>query len=786
VLGLASFTFGMLSAFAAKIPELDPSKQAQTQANTYVYASNGYSILSILRGSEARIVVPSDKISPWMKNATVAIEDKRFYEHRGVDVRGMARAVMADVTHHGTVQGGSTITQQFIKNVYTGGQKTIARKLVEAALAWQLEQKWTKDKILTAYLNTVYYANGAYGVEQASKIYFHHSAQTMKPAEAALLAGIVEDPSLYDPVAHPQAAKERRNLVLQQLYAQGFLTHSQYVNSLVYPMPNPRQVSLPATQGPFAPYFANYVTDQLVKQFGAHKAYGGGLKVTTTLDVGLQKIAQQAVQSVLPSNGVNPSVALVAIDASHDPGAVLAMVGGANYHKNQFNLATQGERQPGSSFKPFVLATALKENIAPSTVFNSTQHVTIDADGRLWAVNNYEGEALGPIDLNKAIAASDNVVFSQLTALVGPKNVATTARQLGVQSPLQGYFAIGLGAEPATPLDMARAYTSFADGGKRIDGSIFGNVPRTVRSIVAGKTKLFNQPVPKQVLSENNAAIIDQMLQGVVTGGTGTAAAIPGRTIAGKTGTTENYGDAWFVGFTPQLVAAVWVGYPDKLVPMTYQFHGHPVAGGTYPALVWKAFMEKALPYLKDEPESFPQPQIGYAAPVKVVNRNGALERDNGVCKNSYDVEFFGGYPVQPNGKPIRSATCKPNEVEIPDVVGQSLVSAKTHLERQPLTPNIVYEPAKAGDRVGTVVGQIPRRGTASAYDKIELISKKSLHGVVPNVVGLPVARARAKLARLHLKVRVHGGTSGKVTAQSLPARTAASPGLAIVLTIKP
>jgi membrane peptidoglycan carboxypeptidase len=333
---------------------------------------------------------------------------------------------------------------------------------------------------------------------------------------------------------------------------------------------------------------------------------------------------------------------------------------------------------------------------------------------------------------------------------------------------------------------MARAYTAFADGGKRIDGSLFGNAPRTVKWVVSGKQKLYNNPVPKQVLSSNNAAIVDQMLQGVVTGGTGTAAAIPGREVAGKTGTTENYGDAWFVGFTPQLVAAVWVGYPDKLVPMTYQFHGHPVAGGTFPALIWKAFMEKALPYLKDQPESFPSPQLGYAAPAKVVNRGGALERDNGVCKNSYTVEAFGGEPVQPNGKPLRSATCKPNEVEIPDLVGESLGRAKAHLALQPLTPNVVYEPAKPGDRVGTVVGQIPRRGTASAYDKIELISKKSLHGVVPNVVGLRLPQARAKLARLHLKVTVHGGTAGTVTAQSLAPRTASSPGLAIALTVKP
>ena len=225
-------------------------------------------MLSILRGSQARIVVPSARISPWLKHSIVAIEDKRFYEHRGVDVRGMARALYADISNRGTVQGGSTITQQFVKNAYLSNQQTVGRKLIEAALAWQLEQKWSKDKILTAYLNTVYFGNGAYGVEQASKIYFHHHANPMKPAEAALLAGIPEDPSLWDPVAHPQAAKARRNLVLKQLYTQGYLTKSQYVNSLVYPMPDPAKVNLPSTQGVAAPYFANYVKDQLVHTLG--------------------------------------------------------------------------------------------------------------------------------------------------------------------------------------------------------------------------------------------------------------------------------------------------------------------------------------------------------------------------------------------------------------------------------------------------------------------------------------------------------------------------------------
>ena len=393
--------------------------------------------------------------------------------------------------------------------------------------------------------------------------------------------------------------------MLRQLYAQGYLTQSQFVNSLVYPMPDPSKVGLPSTEGNAAPYFANYVKDQLVNQLGPQKAFGGGLRVTTTLDVNLQKIARDAIASVSHRTASTHRSHSSRSTPSTTP-ARCSRWWAADYRKNQFNLATQGERQPGSAFKPFVLATALRENIAPSTVLTSSKQVTINAGGRLWVVNNYEGEALGPIDLTKAIAASDNSVFSQLTALVGPQKVAATARDLGVLTPLQGYFAIGLGAEPATPLDMARAYTAFADGGRRIDGSIFKNQPRAVESITSGGHTETNAPVPRQVLTPTQAETISQLLQGVVRGRTGTAAALPGREVAGKTGTTENYGDAWFVGYTPQLVAAVWVGYPDKLVPMTYQFHGHPVAGGTFPALVWKAFMNKALAYLKAAPENFP------------------------------------------------------------------------------------------------------------------------------------------------------------------------------------
>ena len=774
---MASFAVGLLTAVGEKIPQLDPAKQ-RTQANTYVYAANGNTVLAILRGAQARIVVPSSQISPWMKHAIVAIEDKRFYEHRGVDVRGMLRALWADVTSQGVVQGGSTITQQFVKQAYLTSQKSIGRKLVEAALAWQLEQDWSKDKILTAYLNTVYFGNGAYGVEQASRVYFHHRASLLTPAEAALLAGIPQDPSLWDPVAHPQAAKDRRDVVLQQLYVQGYLTKSQYTTALNHPMPKPDEVSLPATEGVVAPYFANYVKDQLVRHYGPRRAYGGGLRVTTTLDTNLQRMARQSVSSVL-TNPNGPTAALVAMDAH--TGAVLAMVGGQNYHRSQFNLATQGERQPGSAFKPFVLATALRKGIAPSTVLTS-KPVTIDAGGRLWQVNNYEGEYLGPIDLTEATAYSDNSVFSQLTAIVGPNAVRQTAKDLGITTPLRGYFAIGLGAEPATPLEMARAYTSFADGGHRLDGKIFGNQPRAIDKVVNGSDVEVNSAVPHQpaALTADQAATVDQLLQGVVRYGTGRAAAIPGREVAGKTGTTENYGDAWFVGYTPQLVTAVWVGYPDKLVPMQTEFHGHPVAGGTFPALIWKSFMTKALAYLKLPPETFPTPTSGYAGPVNVVNRNGVLERDDGVCRGTVQLAFYGGAATE-----IPLADCKPNEVQIPNVVGETFADAKAKLEAQPLTPTVIYRPARAGERLDVVVKQLPAGGTASAHDTVTLVLPKSLHGTIPQLVGLSLKRAQAKVARLHLDLQVKGDANGRVTRQSPSPRTAASPGLRLTLTVK-
>jgi penicillin-binding protein 1A len=790
LVGFSAFLFGLLTSVSAQISDLNPFDQKPLYQNTTIYANDGHTILAILHGSQARVVVPSSEISPRIKQAIVAIEDKRFYDHRGVDIHGILRAIWNDVTG-GPVQGGSTITQQFVKNAINGNAPTITRKLKEAALAWKLEQKWSKDQILTAYLNTIYFGNGAYGVEEACRVYFGHSAKNVNPAEAALLAGIPEDPSLYDPVAHPLFALQRRNLVLEQMYEQGYLDQSQYTYWRNAKMPNPNDVRLPASGNDRAPYFANYVADQLVDRYGAKIAYGGGLKVTTTIDLRLQKFAKQAINTVLPAS-IGPSAALVAIDVH--TGAVLAMIGGRNFHVSQFNLATQGERQPGSAFKPFVMAAALKDGISPASIMDS-HPVVIDAGGRAWSVTNFEHTSLGPINLSTALAYSDNTVFAQLTNLVGPPNVVKAAQAMGITSPLQPYFSIGLGGEPATPVEMARAYATLANGGYRLDSSILQDEPMTVQSISFPNKNPKNAPKvvanytePQSIpwLTNGNAAIEDQMMEGVVQYGTGVSAQIPGVQIAGKTGTTENYGDAWFVGFTPDVVTAVWVGYPNKLIPMTTEFHGQTVEGGTFPALIWKAFMEKALPYMASQPmyeknaaAALPSASVPYSSPSTVIFRQNKLELDNGNCRGADTMQFFTGTA------PTAVAPCKPNEVEVPDVRGYTLADAESRLIGQPLLETVSYAPALPGRRAGLVVSQKPVDGTLSAYQKVKLVVSRAVYGVVPRLVGMPVARARAALARMQLQARVTGGASGNVVAQSPPSGVAASPGMRVVLTVK-
>jgi len=774
-LGVASFTFGLITAVASQIPTCDPARVPR-EVDGHIYANDGHTILATLRGSESRILVGTSDVAPIMQQAIVAVEDKRFYEHRGIDLRGIGRAVWADITSKSVVQGGSTITQQFVKNSCVTTERTISRKLKEAALAWQLEQRWKKLRILTAYLNTIYFGNGAYGIQRAAQTYFNSTAARLTLPEAALLAGIPADPSRFDPVTNPRSAKARRLEVLKAMQAQGEISVRDMRRAARTPLPKAGDVRLPGIEGP-APYFVNYVKQQLIEQYGTRRVFGGGLDVQSTIDLRLQKFARQAIESILKEpNG--PSAALVSIRPS--TGEVVAMYGGDNFRQSQFNLAVQGERQAGSSFKPFVLATALKEGVSPATTFPS-KPVSIFIGDKYWPVHNYENSYLGSADLTTATVVSDNTVFAQLTRLVGPAKVAATARQLGITRHLNPYFAIGLGADPVSPLEMARAFSSFANGGRRIDGSVFGNHPRAVARVSNPEGKVIddNKPLNRPVLTRDQNALLTSILEGVVRSGTGRRAALPDRVVAGKTGTTENYGDAWFVGYTPQLATAVWVGYPDRLKPMLSEYHGQAVAGGTFPAEIWRSFNKLAL--AGTTPQSFPPYSYEYASTKRVVWRDGVLRLDNGHCRDTELVSYFSGRGPQ------RNADCKPNEVDIPRVVGMSLTRARQRLALQPLSATIVYKPARPKQRVDLVLDQFPRKGRLSSHDSVTLVLAKPLHGVVPKVIGLSLRDARRRLRARGLVAvieRFADGRAGRVLAQRPVAGVAAGPRMKIRLIV--
>ena len=773
---VVSFAYGLVSAVASDLAGLEPSKDKRPEQLGYIYASDGKTVLAVLRGDESRVVVGSDEIAPVMKQAIVAVEDKRFWEHQGVDFKGILRAVWADVENKEVVQGGSTITQQFVKNTYTKGQRTISRKLREAALAWQLEKRWSKDRILTAYLNTIYFGNGAYGIEMAARVYFDTHAADLTLPQAGLLAGLPASPGAYDPVKNPDRAKLRRATVLNLMVEQGLVTRRDAIAANRVPLPKPKQIGLPDTANR-QPYFAEYVKQQLVPYYGSGNVFGAGLKIYTTIDLNLQRLAQEAIEKTLPKSR-GPSASLVAIDPRD--GRVLAMVGGRSFKKSQFNLAVQGERQAGSAFKPFVLATALSQGISPATTFTSKPTV-INLGDKLWAVNNYENSYLGTIDLNQATTFSDNAVYAQLTAQVGPENVARMASRLGITSHLNDYFAIGLGVNAVNPLEMARAFATFANGGERIDGSLLGNVPRAVNKVVEGDRVDKNQPVERPVLEPNDDAILTSMLQDVVESGTGKRAALGDRPAAGKTGTTENYGDAWFVGYTPQLAVAVWVGYPKKLIPMLTEFEDGPVAGGTYPAVIWNEFVSKALKQMNEAPEYFTAPQLGYSVARQVVYRDRHWYLDNGNCQDSRTILYFEGFG------PSAKAPCKPNEVDVPRVVGAKLEDAKTRLLSMPLTPEIITRPAQPGEKLGRVVEQFPARGTLSSWNTVRIVVPKATNGRIPDVVGLDLLDARTRLANRDIAGFVEAfadGESGIVIAQYPHAGLAATRNMTVRLIV--
>jgi penicillin-binding protein 1A len=610
LLALVSTVFGMMMAVASDLPDLENRKEYQDARNSVLYDVHGRQ-LGVLTNNQSRLLVRYGDISPSMREAIIAIEDRRFFRNAGVDIRGIGRAFVQDVIQQKAVQGGSTITQQFVKNALRAqDQRTVFQKLREAALAYHLTRKWSKPKILTQYLNSIYFGNGAYGVESAARTYFgrdHPGCGTrgrspcsaaLLPHEAAMLAGLVANPSGFDPVGNPIGARKRRDLVLRVMYEQGMLGRLEYFNA--------RQEAIPGHVEPprvrtRAPYFTTWVRQQLVDRYGARRAFEGGLKITTSLDVDLQATAEATVKRYF-SNPSGPSAAIVAVD--NDSGEVRAMVGGRDYNARPFNLATQGQRQPGSAIKPFILAEALRQGISPSSLWPSRKRIFDVPDGRdKFVVNNFENRYLGTSTLAGGLTASDNAVFAAVGLKVGTKRVARLARRMGIRTPISTNPSMTLGGleEGVTPLDMAHAFGTIAADGLHIGGTLGASrggpvgIRRVetlradggVRALIAR-----NRARRTRVLSRETAQMAMGIMATVVQRGTGKRAALDDGTFAaGKTGTTENSGDAWFVGFTDRMTVAVWVGYPDRLKPMLTEFQGGPVEGGTFPALLWHDFM---------------------------------------------------------------------------------------------------------------------------------------------------------------------------------------------------
>ena len=628
LLAAVSTVFGMMMAVASDLPALEEP----AIRNSVLLDRNGRR-LGVLTGNQRRLFLRESQITPWMKHAIIAVEDRRFYTNEGVDLRGIGRALYQDVVNQRVVQGGSTITQQFVKNALAAqDERTLFVKLREAALAYHLTRKWSKDRILRNYLNTIYFGNGAYGIESAARTYFasNHEgcerdtqrpcAAQLEPHEAALLAGIVASPSGYDPINRRRASRARRDLVLDRMREQGFLTPEQAASATAEPLPTRRDIEPPQEDTKY-PYFTSWIKQQVVDQLGggqigARKAFEGGLTVHTTLDSRLQDAATNAIAAWLPNLG-GPRASLVAIH--NKTGEVRAMVGGDNYAETPFNLATQGQRQPGSAFKPFVLAEALRQGVSPGSTWSSKKKVFKLKGGERFEVNNYEDAYAGVTTLANATTFSDNSVYAELGLKLRPSRIARLARRMGIRTRVSRNAANALGGlrEGVTPLDMAHAYQTFATGGELTYGTLSPGemddrpstpVPGPVgieaigrgrgddfEPIEIGGEKLENRTRRTRVLKPEIAGTVQSILQTVVKSGTATRAQIADVMVAGKTGTTENYGDAWFVGWTPKYTVAVWVGYPDRLQPMQTEFQGEAVAGGTYPAGIWKTFMEAVL-----------------------------------------------------------------------------------------------------------------------------------------------------------------------------------------------
>jgi penicillin-binding protein 1A len=588
--------------------DLDSLRSIRIGQNSFLYAADG-SLLGSIPAERNRQPVTADQMSPWIRKATIAVEDRRFFEHDGVDIEGIARAAVTDIKAGRIVEGGSTITQQLVRNLYISRERTVQRKLKEACLATKLDRKYTKPWILTTYLNQIYYGNQAYGIEAAAQTYFSKPAKELRLTESALLAGLTQAPSIFNPFTNAPRALARRAEVLRAMRDTGVITQRKYARAVKSDLRlKPGRLYSQIRE----PYFFGYVRDKLIETYGAGRVRAGGLRVYTTIVPKYQRYAEEAIKSTL-TESTDPAAALISI--SPRTGAIRAMAAVIpNRPKNEFNLVSQARRQPGSTFKTFVLAAAIEMGVNPdstyyvSAPFVHKTHPVGDCEHGWWCVHTYANDYYGWSSIRSATLRSDNSVYAQLTLDVGPEKVAEVARRMGVRSQLDvgGAFvaSIGLGSVAVSPLDLASGYATLAAGGVYAE-------PMAIRRVVlpdGREDKEIGWGIPKRrrAISEGTAAIVTRILEQNMQSGTGTRAAF-GRPAAGKTGTNEKHKDAWFAGYTPDLATTVWMGYTRAEIPME-SVHGIAVSGGSFPAEMWRRFMEPALQ--NAEPTPFAEPTV--------------------------------------------------------------------------------------------------------------------------------------------------------------------------------
>jgi penicillin-binding protein 1A len=580
-IGVASWVLDV----AAKAPPLSDCRPIERGGNSILFAGDG-SRLGYIASDEARTPVAVTRVPADLRYATVAIEDARFFQHDGIDYEGGIRALIENLEAGRIVQGGSTITMQLMRNLcITDPQRNLERKIQEAELALEYESKFSKQDILGKYLNTASYGtiNGstAVGVQAAARIYFSKPVWKLTLEQAALLSGLPQAPSDYNPILNPEGALARRNEVLSSMARLGYISRARALEG------QQRGLGLKLSDTYFErrqPFFFDYVESKLIEEYGVNTVRKGGLRVFTTIDPTLQDVGLEAMRSTLPYP-TDPSTALVAIDPQS--GHIEAMVSSSNYDTSKFNLAAQGHRQPGSTFKTFVLAAAIKQGVDPYSTYYTSRPLNLNLPewGR-WEVATADEGYQGTINLQQATVASDNTVFAQLDLDIGPDNVAETAKSMGITTQLDGIPAEGIGGLRigVSPLEMASAYATLGAGGIRRN-------PIAIRRVEfpTGRIDHPENADPKRVLPEAVAYEVTQLLQDNITGGTGTGAYTGCAGQAGKTGTTDNYTDAWFAGYQPNLATAVWVGYPQSNDIEMTSVHGTTVFGGTFPATIWNS-----------------------------------------------------------------------------------------------------------------------------------------------------------------------------------------------------